>query len=278
LKYGDKANIGKHSKNVNIIKYIINNKDDKVLDNALKGIDYLFHFAAEKHIQSINNPLEVINSNINGTFRLYQAAVNNGVKKVIFSSSCYAYGRMTPPSLKETELPAPKTVYGISKLAGEHFLAHFLHKHDLKYVILRIFFTYGPEQFSGMGYKSVIVKNFERIIRDENPVIFGDGEQVLDYIYVDDVVNATIDSIAYNCSGEIFNVGSSIPLSINHLIDTMLKTSGKSLKKIYEPPDITKGTYRVADISKIQKFMNFKTTVTLEDGLRETYHWIKRRG
>jgi UDP-glucose 4-epimerase len=278
LKYGDKANIGKKSKNIKIIKHTIDNKNDNVLINALHGIDYLFHLAAEKHNQSINNPEDVINSNINGTFRLYQAAAANGVKKIIFTSSLYAYGRMTPPGLKETDMPVPKTVYGISKLVGEHFLAHFLQKHGLKYNVLRIFFTYGPQQFSGMGYKSVIVKNFERILRDEAPIIFGDGKQVLDYSYIDDVISALVKAAESHSFGEILNVGSSIPTSINQLTDTMLKVSGKSLEKIYEPPDETKDTYRVADISKIKKLLNFQPAVSLEDGLRKTYDWIQQRG
>jgi UDP-glucose 4-epimerase len=278
LKYGDKANIGGKSKNIKFIKYTIDNKKDNILYNALNGIDYLFHLAAEKHNQSIDNPEEVINSNINGTFRLYEAAAANGVKKIIFSSSLYAYGRMTPPGMKESELPAPKTVYGISKLTGEHFLAHFLQKYGLEYNVLRYFFTYGPAQYAGMGYKSVVVKNFERILRDEQPVVIGDGEQVLDYLYIDDIITATVDAMESQISGEILNVGSSIPTSINQLVDTLIRVSGKSLKKKYNKPDVTNGTYRVADISKIKKYLNFEPTVSLEEGLGKTYQWMQQRG
>ena len=277
LKYGDMASLGK-SENIKLIKHSIDNKSDNTLREALQGVDYVYHLAAEKHNQSIDNPEVVINSNINGTFKLYEAAAVSGVKKLIFSSSLYAYGRMTYPELKETDMPAPKTVYGISKLVGEQFLAHFLQQYGLQYNVLRIFFTYGPQQYSGMGYKSVIVKNIERILRDENPVIFGDGEQVLDYSYIDDVIDALIRAMESDCFGEIFNVGSSIPMSINQLIDTMLKVSGKSLEKIYAPPDETKDTYRVADISKIHELLNFLPAVSLDDGIRKTYQWIEQRG
>jgi UDP-glucose 4-epimerase len=278
MKYGDKANIGELSNKIKMIKYTISNKKDDVLYNALQGIDYMFHLAAEKHNQSINSPEDVINSNINGTFSLYEAAVANNVKKIIYSSSLYVYGRVTPPSLKETDLPVPKTVYGTSKLAGEHFLAYFFAKYGIKYNILRIFFTYGPLQYSGTGYKSVIVKNFEKILKGENPVIFGDGEQVLDYSYIDDVVEAVIQAMESDIPCETFNVGSSVPTSINSLIDMMIKVSGKSLNKTYSQPDETKGTYRVADISKIKKLLNFQPAVSLEEGLRRTYKWIHQRG
>jgi UDP-glucose 4-epimerase len=278
LKYGDKTNIGKEFRNIKIIKYTIDNKNDDVLYEALHGIDYLFHLAAEKHNQSIDNPEDVINSNINGTFRLYEAAARNKVKKVVYASSLYAYGRMSSPNMNESELPAPKTIYGISKLVGELFLSHYLLKNDLKYNVLRYFFIYGPKQFSGTGYKSVVVKNFERIFNNENPIIFGDGRQVLDYIYIDDVISATIKAVESDCYGEVFNVGSSIPTSIDQLTDVMLKVSGKSLEKIYNPPDETKDTYRVADISKIKKILDFQPTVSLEEGLRRTYEWIQQRG
>jgi UDP-glucose 4-epimerase len=277
LKYGDKANIGSRSRNINIIKYTIDNKNDDVLHDALRGVDYVFHLAAEKHNQSIDNPDDVINRNINGTFRLYQAAAANGVKKIIFSSSLYAYGRMIAPELKETDVPVPATVYGISKLAGEHFLAYLRKEYGVAYNVLRIFFTYGPQQFSGTGYKSVVVKNFERILRDENPVIIGDGEQVLDYLYIDDVITAVVNAMESDYYGEIFNVGSSVPTSINALTDVMLKVSGKTLAKTYAPPDTTKNTYRVADISKIKKMLNFHPSVSLEDGLRDTYRWIREK-
>jgi UDP-glucose 4-epimerase len=277
LKYGNIANLAEESRNTKIIKHRIDDNSKDILYEALYGIDYLFHLAAEKHNQSIDNPEDVVKSNINGTFNLYEAAADNRVKKVVYSSSLYAYGRMSSPNMNESELPAPKTIYGISKLAGELFLAYYLEKHNLKYNVLRYFFAYGPQQFSGTGYKSVIVKNFERILKNEPPIIFGDGQQVLDYIYIDDVIDATVTALESDCYGEVFNVGSSIPTSIEGLTDMMLTVSGKSLEKIYNPPDETKDTYRVADISKIKEILNFQPTVSLEEGLSRTYKWIRTR-
>jgi UDP-glucose 4-epimerase len=277
LKYGDMSNIGGENDGIELVRHTIGGKtDDMVFEKYLKGMDYLFHLAAEKHNQSIDDPLSVLNANLNGTFKLFKCAAESRIKKVIFSSSLYAYGRMNHPAFSESEIPGPRTVYGISKLTGEHFLKYFYENDGLKHVILRYLFVYGPRQYSGMGYKSVIVNNFERLINNNNPIIFGDGRQVLDYIYINDVVDATISAAETEISCETYNVGSSIPTSINELTDLMIKISGKSLKPAYGPKDSTHGTYRVGDISKIKRELNFHPSVSLEDGLKNTFSWMNQ--
>ena len=240
-----------------------------------KPLDYLFHLAAFKHNQTIDRPRDVLNRNVNGTFRLYEAAMKNKVKKVLFSSSVDVYNRANFSPLKESERPSPWTVYGTSKVAGENLLSHFFRWYSLNYIVLRYFFVYGPKQFTGTGYKTVIIENFERILRDESPIIFGDGEQILDYIYIDDVIDVTIKAMESDYTDEIFNVGSSIPITINHLTDIMLKVAGKKLKKIYGPPDITNGTSRLADTSKIKDLLGFQPLISLERGLQKTYDWLE---
>ena len=276
MEFGNKSKI-KESEQVKIIKYTIDNIDDDVLLKVLKGIDYLFHLAAFKHNQTIDRPKDVLNRNVDGTFRLYEAAMKNKVKKVLFSSSVDVYNRNNFYPLKESERPSPWTVYGTSKVAGENLLSHFFHWHDLNYIVLRYFFVYGPRQFAGTGYRTVIVENFERILRNENPIIFGDGEQILDYIYIDDIIDATVKAMESNHTNEIFNIGSSVPTTINHLTDVMLKVSGKKLKKVYGPADITHGTSRLADTSKIKDLLGFQPSISLEQGLQKTYDWLKNQ-
>lgn len=277
LEYGKRENLGNLLNQVEVIKYRIGNSDDAVLGKAMLDVDYLFHLAAEKHNQSINAPLKVLESNVVGTLKLFELAGQNNIKKVFFSSSVTAYGCKSGDSVpfKESKIPAPETAYGISKLAGEHFLKYCYEKYNLRSAIFRIFFAYGPRQFSGTGYKSVIVKNFERIARGENPTVFGDGEQALDYIFIDDVVENIIRIIESDCVDDVFNLGSSIPTTINHLTDVMLKVAGKKLKKVYGPPDVTHGTFRSADTSKIRALLGPQSLVSLEQGLQETYNWIK---
>jgi len=241
----------------------------------LRGSDYLFHLAAEKHNQAIDIPQRVLDVNVNATFRLFAAAAGS-VRKVVFTSSLYAYGRMTLPPMRETDPPQPATVYGISKLTGEHLLRHFALTLGLRSTALRLFFVYGPQQFAGSGYKSVIVTNFERILRGERPVIFGDGDQALDYVYVDDVVRALIASAGDRADGEVINVGSGTAVSVNKLTDAMLEVAHSSLRPVHAAPDATSGTHRVCDNEKARTMLEWSPAVPLRDGLVRVYDWMRQ--
>jgi UDP-glucose 4-epimerase len=193
----------------------------------------------------------------------------------VFSSSLYAYGRMQGGPFVESEVPRPRTVYGVTKLAGEHVLAHLAEHARKSHVTLRYLFVYGPRQFAGMGYKSVILKNFERILRGESPTVYGDGLQSLDYVYVDDVVDATIRAMELDLSGETINIGSGAATTVEGLIDRMLAVSRVRLPKLYEAPDWTAGTSRVADPSKAERLLGWRATTTLDAGLERTHAWMQ---
>jgi UDP-glucose 4-epimerase len=258
------------------IRFNLGTGSEKELEGHLSGAGYLIHCAAEKHNQSIDDPNKVIVSNILGTRLLFETAARLGIKKIVFTSSLLAYGRNCLPPLSETETPNPENVYGISKLAGEHLLRYVSKKYGVQWMSLRLFFVYGPKQFTGMGYKSVIVKNFERMLGGEPPTVCGDGLQALDYVYVDDAVEAIIRALTYNYSGEVVNVSSGNEVRVVDLIDTMMKIGNFSFKKLFISPDATAGTTRVGDTTKMKKLLNFTPQTSLSDGLRMTYEWMKR--
>lgn len=274
MRCGDPANLKDVSDAVQVVPFALGTDPTERLADALDNIDYVFHLAADKHQASVHRPRELLRSNVDGTYQLLEAAVSRGVKKVVYSSSLYAYGRLRGGPMQEDELPHPDTVYGISKLAGEHLLAHFATYHGLAYNVLRYFFVYGPKQFAGQGYKSVIVKSSELLLAGKQPVIFGDGEQVLDYIYVDDVIDATIRALAPEVNGEIFNIGSGVGTSVNRLVDVLTTESGRKTSKAYEPADWTAGTSRVGDVNKARERLGFVAKTSLEQGLSLTYRWI----
>ncbi len=274
LRYGDPGNLGAASSAVEIVKHQIGIDTPEPLHEAMKGVDYLFHLAAEKHNQSKDSPITVLRSNVEGMHTLLASAAAEGVKKVVFSSSLYAYGRMNGAPFVETEVPHPNTVYGISKLTGEHLLAHFALKQGLAYNALRYLFVYGPRQFAGMGYKSVIVKNCERLLADQSPIIFGDGKQTLDYVFVDDVVDATVRALETEVSGEVINIGSGIATPVARLIETLISVSKKSIRPSFEPADWTHGSFRVGNVEKVKKVLGWSASTSLEEGLRRTYDWI----
>lgn len=274
FEYGIKENLPVGDRVVRI-KHNIGVDSMVSLERLIMGCTHIFHLAAQKHNQSLATPHSVYQANIIGTADLFEIAGKCGVKKIIFSSSLYSYGRTTLPPMREDDCVTPHTIYGISKVAGEQLLDYYANKYGYDYAVLRLFFVYGPRQFPGMGYKSIIVKNFERLARGERPVIFGDGNQSLDYVYVEDVINALVKVAESHVNREIFNVGSGKATSVSNLTALMKKISGSTAEIDYGPADKTQGTIRVSDIKKIEKVLQWQPIVTIEDGLERTFAWVK---
>jgi len=274
LRYGTRANLGAPDSRVEILEHTLGHDPPEALAAALAGVDCLFHLAAEKHNQSKDEPSRVYRSNVEGTHVLCDLACRSGVRKIVFSSSLYAYGRMHGEPFVETEAPRPRTVYGISKLAGEHIVAHLAEQAGIAHAVLRYLFVYGPRQFAGLGYRSVIIKSFERILRGESPVVYGDGRQQLDYVFVNDAVDATIRAMELDLSDETINIGSGVATPVEALVDRMLQVSGSSVEKLREPPDWTAGSSRVADTSKAKRLLGWSASTSLDEGLSRTYRFL----
>lgn len=275
FEYGDLQNVDFSSGKVQAVTLRLAAGTREQLVPHLHGVDYLFHLAAEKHNQSIDNPLKVIDSNIAGTYELLAAARDCGVKKVVFTSSLYAYGRMTGPPFVETELPRPETVYGLSKLGGENLCHYFQVKFGLPSVSLRYLFVYGPKQFARSGYKSVIVKNFQRLVEGLPPVINGDGRQMLDYIFVDDVVELTLRAMVMPIVDTVVNICSGRGLSVLELTELMQHVGQTSYAPVFAPPDVTHGSSRIGDAARMHALLQYQPAVSLKAGLRATLEWMR---
>jgi len=248
---------------------------DDELAEALKGVDILFHLAAEKYNSAMLRPESILQVNVHGTYRLFMAAKKAGVRNVVFSSSLYAHGGTAMPLLKEDDMPKPWTVYGISKLTGEHLLHHATRDGAMQGTSLRFFFVYGPRQFAGTGYKSVIVNNFERIRKGQRPKIFGSGTQALDYIYVDDVVRAVLLASSGAWKDRTLNIGTGVPTTINDLTKNMLSVAHSVLEPEACPPDWTDRTCRAADMTNTWSDGLWRAQTPLEVGLKNVYEWMQ---
>jgi nucleoside-diphosphate-sugar epimerase len=246
------------------------------LTELCQDVDVVFHLAAEKHNSAKDAPQRIIDVNISATHRLFSAAARVQRPKVVFASSLYAYGSMGPEVMREADVPMPTTLYGVSKLAGEHLLHAAQREHDLRWTIARFFFIYGPRQFAGDGYKSVIVSNFERIARGERPIVHGDGEQALDYVYVDDAIGALALMTSRAHDGRTFNIASGHGTTVKRLTTAMLAVADSGLAPVMCPPDWTAGSRRIGDPTLAARELGWRTETTVELGLQRCWDWTRR--
>ena len=274
LDYGSENKTVLSDKRVHFKKVKLGSATEEEIVDHISGADYCIHLAAEKS-RSKNIPDNILKCNVNGMYTLLQALVNVGVKKIIFSSSLYVYGKSNESGFNENDIFNPHTIFGVSKCAGENLLKFVSQKYGLEYVCLRYFFVYGPKQYQGLGYKSVIVKNFQRLLDNKSPIVFGDGEQVQDHIYIDDVVDATIKSLETQYVNTSYNIGSNERYSINELVRKMMKIENKLVDIDYQNKDETHNTIRFNNSTKALGDRILNLTTDLNKGLKLTVDWIK---
>ncbi|MEM5777474.1 MAG: SDR family NAD(P)-dependent oxidoreductase [Candidatus Aenigmatarchaeota archaeon] len=247
-----------------------------MLDSAMKGIDYVFHLAALWLLQCYKYPRSAFEVNIKGTFNVLEACVKNNIKKLIFSSSASVYGDAVKIPMTEEHPFNNKTFYGATKIAGEQMCRAFYHRYGLNYVGLRYMNVYGPRQDYKGAYVAVIMKILDRIDQGLPPIIYGDGSQSYDFIYVEDVAKANICALVSNSVDEFYNIGTGIKTSIKEICELLLKLTNSNLKIQYEPEGQTFVTHRVGSIEKAKKEIGFSASVSLEDGLKKLIEWREK--
>ena len=259
---------------IEIIKGDFFNETD--VCNALKDVDYVFHYiSTTTPATAIKDPIYDIESNIIGSVKLFQNAVNNNVKKIVFpSSGGTIYGETTRIRIRETDPVNPVNPYAISKLTIEKYLHYFEYMYGMDYTILRYSNPYGKRQ-NPYGKQGVIPIFLNKIKHGEQPVIYGDGSMIRDYIYIKDAVDATIAVLEEKTNEKIFNVGNGKGASLNELIDIMSGVVGHKVVSEYVKDSGIYIPKIVLDISRIQKETGWKPTTELSDGISKTWEWIK---
>jgi UDP-glucose 4-epimerase len=259
--------------NLEIIKKDLNDVD---LDEILSNVDYVFHLAAMASVPlSIDKPIKCTKNNVGATIKLLNACKNNNVKKIIFSSSSSVYGDNTNLPLKETELPCPKSPYAASKATCELYLKTFYEAYGLNYTALRYFNVFGPRQDKTSQYASVIPNFISALLEGEQPIIYGDGEQTRDFIYIKDVVRANIDAAESDYNG-IINVASGKKISINQLYDIVCKTLDLDVEAKYLPERKGDIKHSLADVSNMEKINCEVDLKNFENQLQDTINWFKK--
>lgn len=263
--------------NVDNENLTIINKDLKNLDLKfyLKNIDYVFHLAAMVSVPiSVKNPILCNFENVTSTVKLLEACVKNDVEKVIFSSSAAVYGENPNIPLKENELPTPTSPYGASKASCELYLKSFYESYGLNYVALRYFNVFGPKQDKNSHYAAVIPNFINAILQNKQPIIYGDGEQTRDFVYVGDVATANIKACESEYNG-IVNIAGGNQISINQLYDIIKKTLHSDISAKYLPERPGDIKFSQADVSNM-KYINLTINNNeFENHLKETINWFK---
>jgi UDP-glucose 4-epimerase len=270
---GTRENLAAAAKapNVRIVEGSITDRD--AVGRVIAGADGVFMLASLWLGECVNEPRTAWEVNTLGNWNVVEACVAAGVKRVVFSSSASVYGNALFTPMTEDHPFNNRTTYGATKIANEQMLRAVYEQHRLPYVGLRYMNIYGPRMDYHGVYVSVIMKVLDRIFAGEPPIIFGDGEQVYDFVYVEDVAAANILAMKADCVDEFFNIGMGIGTTINELVRTLLALTGSTVEPEYRPQEQSFVTHRIGSIEKAERLLGFRASTPLLEGLRRVVAW-----
>jgi nucleoside-diphosphate-sugar epimerase len=244
-----------------------------ILERAMEGVDGVFHLAALWLLQCHEYPRAAFDVNIRGTFNVIEAAIKQRVKRVVYSSSASVYGDAVELPMTEEHPYHNTTFYGATKIAGEHMFKSLGYRYGLDWAGLRYMNVYGPRQDYKGAYVAVMMKILDRISQGLPPVVYGDGSQQYDFIYVGDVARANICAMRANISGKNYNIGRGIGTSIKELTELLLRLSGSAQSIEYHPAGQTFVTNRIGSTTAAERDLGFHWQVDLEEGMRKLIDW-----
>jgi UDP-glucose 4-epimerase len=272
LSTGKLDNIKAHlnSGKVDFVKGDI--RDAVVVDKTVRGVDAVIHLAALTSVPySVANPDMTFDVNLSGTLNLLRSSAKNNVDRFVFISTCAVCGEPERLPVTEDARANPISPYAESKLMTERYCLGFAERQLLRCVVLRFFNVYGPRQAMN-DYSGVITRFIDRSKQKLPLTIYGDGSQTRDFVYVQDVAQAVFASVKNEKAvGQVLNVGSGHPTSINELAKAVINLAGGNLQIRYEAPRTGDIKDSFADISKARKILNYEANVSLQDGLRALF-------
>jgi nucleoside-diphosphate-sugar epimerase len=252
-----------------------------VCQKAVKGMDFVLHEGAVPSVpRSIEDPIRSNNANITATLNLLVAARDEKIKKFVYASSSSVYGD-NPELPKREDFPIrPISPYALTKYAGERYCQIFWDMYSLPTICLRYFNVFGPKQDPTSQYSAVIPKFISCFLKNENPIIYGTGEQSRDFTFVENVVGANLSAVksGKETNGEVFNIACGQETSLNQLIGFLAEIMGKNIKADYQKERRGDVLHSRADIKKAEGLLGYSSQVNIKDGLIKTVEWIKQNG
>jgi nucleoside-diphosphate-sugar epimerase len=275
LSSGKEDNLAEIRGKITFVKGSIT--DIEAVQKAMQQAEYVIHLAARTSVpRSVKDPLDTNRINVDGTLNVLIAARDNRVKRVVFAASSSAYGETPTLPKREDMQPQPISPYGVSKYVGELYAQAFGRCYGMETVCVRYFNIFGPRQDPDSPYSGVLSRFATAFLEEQQPVIYGDGEQTRDFTFVDNAVQANLLACeAPTASGGVFNVGTGSRVSLNQTLEYLRRISGKKLQAKYDPPRDGDIRDSQADISRARQVLGYEPTVMFEEGLERTFEWYR---
>jgi nucleoside-diphosphate-sugar epimerase len=272
---GKRENIKKFEKDVELIEGDI--RSHHIVEQAVNGIDVVLHEAALPSVpRSIKDPITTNEVNVNGTLNILNAAVAAKTKRVVFASSSSIYGNNPELPKHEDMVPNPLSPYAVSKLAGENYCRVFAQIYGIETVALRYFNVFGPNQDPSSQYSAVIPKFINSVLKNESPVIYGDGEQSRDFTYISNVIEANILASEVKIdSPVIVNCACHDRITLNELVRAINKILGTNVQPVYNDTRTGDVKHSFAAIGKAEKMLNYRVTDPFINGLEKTVSYFQ---
>jgi UDP-glucose 4-epimerase len=255
--------------------------DLDAMHQACAGADFVLHQAAIPSVpKSVLDPLGSNRANIDGTVNVLVAARDAKVKRVVYAASSSCYGDTPTLPKHEAMKPDPISPYAVAKLASEQYMISFYRCYGLETVALRYFNVFGPRQDPSSPYSGVLAKFITVMLRGEQPTIYGDGEQSRDFTFIDNVVEGNLlacKAPAAKAAGQAFNVATGRRITLNETFKVLQSLTSYSGQPRYEAERGGDIKHSLADISKAEAGLAYKTSVDFEEGLRRTVEWYRKK-
>ncbi len=253
-----------------------------ILNDAVKGVDAVIHLAAMWLLHCKDYPRTAFDVNIQGTFNVLEACVNNNIERLVYSSSASVYGDASEVPMTEEHPFNNRNFYGASKICGESMCRAFHDRYGLSYVGLRYMNVYGPHQDQTAAYTGVIPIMLNKVEANEAPQINGDGTQAYDFVSVYDTARCNVLALQSEATDEFYNVGTGVQTSIKELCDTILEMKGSGLEVQYNPYSADDARRmvqnRIGCPKKAEKDLGFDYKISLREGLQRLMDWRIENG
>jgi UDP-glucose 4-epimerase len=251
-------------------------REPEVARDACREVEVVFHEAAIPSVpKSVRDPWQSHSHNLDATVRLLIAARDQGVRRVVYAASSSVYGNTAAGAIAEAAPPAPLSPYAVAKYSGELYARVFADLYPLETISLRYFNVYGPRQDPNSPYSGVISRFLAALLGGQAPIVYGDGQQSRDFVFVADVVRANLLARHRGASGSVYNVGTGRRRTLLEVIEILGAILGERPTPRFEPARAGDIRDSLADVRRIQQELGYRAEVGVEEGLSLTLEWLR---